>query len=195
MKLTVLGMDPSLNNWGLAVGTYDLASKQLDILELQVTQPDIPEGKQVRNNSKDLARAEQLSLAVRAICHDYAIQATFVEVPTGSQTARAMASYGVCVGILGDLRATGYPFYEVTPLEVKKVATGRTTATKREMIQWAYDQHPSAPWPFQTKKGVTTIIESKAEHMADAVAAIHAGIRLPQFQQLLTMMGTPTTIL
>lgn len=194
MKLTLLGMDPSLNNWGLAIGTYDVTTKQLDVYELCVTQPVIPEGKQVRNNSKDLARAEQLALAVREILRNDAPHATFVEVPIGSQSARAMASYGVCVGVLGGLRATGYPFYEVTPNEVKKVATGRTTATKREMIQWAYDQHPSAPWPFQTKKGVTTIIESKAEHMADAVAAIHAGVRLPQFQQLLAMMGTPTPI-
>lgn len=195
MKLTLLGMDPSLNNWGLAIGTYDVTTKQLDVYELRVTQPDIPEGKQVRNNSKDLARAEQLALAAQKIHQTYRPQVTFVEVPIGSQSARAMASYGVCVGVLGTLRATGHPFYEVTPSEVKKVATGRTNATKREMIQWAYDQHPSAPWPFQTKKGVTTIIESKAEHMADAVAAIHAGIRLPQFQQLLAMMGTPTTIL
>ena len=191
MKLRVLGMDPSLNNWGLAAGTYDMASRQLEVFELLVTQPDIPEGKQVRNNSKDLARAEQLALAVREIHQGCTPHVTFVEVPIGSQSARAMASYGVCVGVLGGLRATGYPFYEVTPSEVKRVATGRTTATKREMIQWAYDQHPSAPWPFQTKKGVTTIIESKAEHMADAVAAIHAGVQLPQFRQLLTMMGAP----
>ena len=191
MKLRVLGMDPSLNNWGLAVGTFDLVTEQLDILELRVIQPDIPEGKQVRNNSKDLARAEQLAQAVHEILHGAIPHATFVEVPIGSQSARAMASYGVCVGILGDLRATGYPFYEVTPNEVKKVATGRTNATKREMIQWAYDQHPDAPWPFQTKKGVTTIVESKAEHMADAVAAIHAGVQLPQFRQLLAMMDAP----
>lgn len=195
MKLHVLGMDPSLSNWGLAVGTFDLVTEQLDILELRVTQPGIPEGKQVRNNSKDLVRAEQLAQAVEDIRREYPIQVSFVEVPIGSQSARAMASYGVCVGVLGTLRATGHPFYEVTPNEVKKVATGRTTATKREMIQWAYDQHPDAPWPFQTKKGVTTIIESKAEHMADAVAAIYAGIRLPQFQQLLTLMGTPATLL
>lgn len=194
MKLRVLGMDPSLNNWGLAVGTFDLVTEQLDILELRVIQPDIPEGKQVRNNSKDLARAEQLAKGVADIRTEYAINVAFAEVPIGSQSARAMASYGVCVGVLGSLRASRQPFYEMTPNEVKKVATGRTNATKREMIQWAYDQHPDAPWPFQTKKGVTTIIESKAEHMADAVAAIHAGVQLPQFRQLLTMMDTHTPI-
>lgn len=47
-----------------------------------------------------------------------------------------MASYGICVGVLGALRATGIPFFEVTPLKVKMASAGKKTATKLEMIQW-----------------------------------------------------------
>lgn len=194
MKLVVLGMDPSLSNWGLARGLYDIDTGEIRIQRVGVVQPTLLEGKQVRNNSKDLHRAEQLAAGIQS-AYQFQIQATFVEVPVGSQSARAMASYGVCVGLLGGLRAQGHPFYEVTPSEVKKVATGRTTATKREMIQWAYDMHPDAGWPFQTKKGKTTIVESKAEHMADAVAAIHAGVQTPMFQQMRNAMRTHNLIL
>lgn len=186
MKLKVGGFDPSLRNWGIATGTYDTRNGKLSIETLDVIQPVKHAGKQVRKNSQDLACAQQLAQGALDTFKQ-GLQATFVEVPVGSQSARAMASYGVCVGVLGAFRAIGMPFYEITPTEVKKVATGRSTATKREMIQWACDQHPEAPWPFQTKKGVTTIVESTAEHMADAVAAIHAGIQSAEFQRYLAL--------
>ena len=115
-------------------------------------------------------------------------QAIFVEVPHGSQSARAMASYGVCIGVLGALRAMGIPFFEVNATEVKMAAVGNKTATKDEMIAWARLVHPEAPWPTYTQKGVEYVSEAKAEHMADATAAIYAGVRTPAFQQLLPIL-------
>jgi hypothetical protein len=38
------------------------------------------------------------------------------------------------------------------------------------------------------RKGILRIIESKAEHMADATAAIYAGVRTTTFQQLLPLL-------
>ena len=90
--------------------------------------------------------------------------------------SRAMASYGICVGVLGALRATGIPFFEVTPNEVKLAAVGSKVATKDTMINWAKHQHPEANWPKAA---------SKAEHMADATAAIYAGLRTNEFKQLI----------
>ena len=103
-----------------------------------------------------------------------------------------MASYGICVGVLGALRASGIPFFEVTPTEVKLVSVGIKTATKDQMISWAVDKHPEANWPIQTVKGSPRIITSKAEHMADAVATIYAGMVSNTFQQLLSMMAAQT---
>ncbi len=183
--LRVLGFDPSLNNWGIAAGLLDLDTRGITINYLAVTKPVLPKGKQVRQNSKDLEAAHQLAEKALATIPD--AQAIFVEVPVGSQSARAMASYGICIGILGALRAQGIPFFEVTPTEVKLAAVGDKKATKRQMIDWAVAEHPSAPWPYYKKNGQQLITESSAEHMADACAAIKAGIELAEFQRLLQM--------
>lgn len=178
----VVGLDPSLNNWGVAKGVYDPDANHLDVQSLSVCSPIIPKGKQVRQNSKDLVAAHQLAHHVLEVIRG--VQLVFVEVPVGSQSARAMASYGVCVGILGSLRAQGISFFEVTPLEVKMATVGSKTATKLEMIDWATGLYPDAPWPTQKKNGVSRIVQGKAEHMADAIGAIKAGVQLESFKQL-----------
>ena len=186
--IKVVGQDPSLRNWGLAVGTLNLETKQLKIDYLSLTNPVLPTGKQVRQNSSDLESALQL---YKGAC-DAAVgaHAVFVEVPVGSQSARAMASYGICVGVLGALRANGIPFFEVTPTEVKLAAVGNKTATKQDMIKWAMAKHPEANWPTYKQNGSTMVSEAKAEHMADAVAAIYAGLSCNSFKQMLPFLGS-----
>lgn len=185
--IRVVGQDPSLRNWGLAIGTYCLETKQLQIDSLGLTNPVLPKGKQVRQNSSDLESGYQLYKGAAAAAED--AQAVFVEVPVGSQSARAMASYGICVGVLGALRANGIPFFEVTPTEVKLAAVGIKTATKEQMIQWAMAKHPEAAWPTYKRGGVTLVSEAQAEHQADAVAAIYAGLRSNAFQQWLPLLA------
>ena len=185
--LSVVGFDPSLRNWGIAKGVLIPSQKmQLRIDWLDVIQPVLPTGKQVRQNSVDLESAKQLCEgAWKAAQGAHAI---FVEVPVGSQSARAMASYGICVGVLGALRTSGVPFFEVTPTEVKLASAGKKTATKAEMIEWGVKQHPEAQWPTYLSNGTMKISEAKAEHMADAIAAIYAGIACNSFQQMLSFM-------
>lgn len=181
--IKVVGQDPSLRNWGLAVGHLDVDTHKLEISFLTLTNPELSKGKQVRQNSNDLESAFQLykeASEVSAGAH-----AVFVEVPVGSQSARAMASYGICVGVLGALRANGIPFFEVTPTEVKLASVGNKTATKQEMIQWAMKKHPEANWPIYRQHGKDMVSEAKAEHMADAIAAIYAGLSCNAFKQVL----------
>ena len=183
MKIQVCGHDPSLRNWGISKGYYDTDTKELVIYQVDVIQPVLPTGKQVRQNSLDLESAEQLYRgAMDAI---KGAQAVFVEVPVGSQSARAMASYGICVGILGAIRATEVPFFEVTPTEVKVAAVGYKNATKADMINWATSKHPEANWPTYMEHGKLRISEAKAEHMADATAAIYAVLACNSFKQVL----------
>lgn len=189
--LKVVGMDPSLRNWGLAVGYYDLASHELEVRVVHVINPVLPTGKQVRQNSLDLESAAQLYRG--AALHLSQAHAVFVEVPVGSQSARAMASYGICAGVLGAMRANDIPFFELTPTEIKLAGPGKKTATKQEMICWAMATHPEANWPTYKRGGITEVSEAKAEHMADAVAAIHAGLAGKEFQQLLSMMTAKAT--
>lgn len=186
MLLKVVGLDPSLRNWGIATGVYDTESKLVAIHSLEVVNPVLPTGKQVRQNSIDLESACQLYReTLKSVAQANAV---FAEVPVGSQSARAMASYGVCVGVLGALRAAGNPFFEVTATEVKMAGPGKKTATKSEMIEWAVTKHPAAPWPRYKSNGEALISEAKAEHMADAVAAIYAGIATQQFQSMLSLI-------
>ena len=185
--IRVVGFDPSLRNWGIAKGTLVPGQvPHIYIEEVDVINPELPTGKQVRQNSLDLESAKQLCAAALSAAKD--AQAIFVEVPVGSQSARAAASYGICVGVLGALRATGIPFFEVTPTEVKMASAGKKTATKLEMIQWAMDQHPEANWPVYKQKGELKVSEAKAEHMADAVGSIYAGMACNSFQQMLPFM-------
>lgn len=185
--IRVVGFDPSLRNWGISRGTFfpGLVSR-IHIDEVGVISPVLPTGKQVRQNSLDLESAKQLCKA--ALDAAEGAQAIFVEVPIGSQSARAMASYGICVGILGALRASGIPFFEVTPAEVKRASVGKKTATKADMIAWAVSKHPEANWPTYKQNGEVLISEAKAEHMADATAAIYAGLACNSFQQMLPFM-------
>lgn len=185
--LKVVGMDPSLRNWGLAMGTYELEIGKLTINKLCLTNPVLPTGKQVRQNSCDLEAALQLYRG--AVAFATGAQAVFVEVPVGSQSARAMASYGICCGVLGALRANNIPFFEVTPTEVKLAGPGIKTATKQEMISWAMANHPEAHWPTYMQNGERQVSEAKAEHLADAVAAIYAGIQLNAFKQMLPFLA------
>lgn len=185
--LKFVGLDPSLRNWGLAIGSFSLETRKLQIHDLAVTCPELSKGKQVRQNSLDLESAYQLYKA--AVAAAEGAHAVFVEVPVGSQSARAMASYGICVGVLGALRANGVPFFEVTPNEVKLAGPGDKAASKKTMIEWAMAAHPEASWPTYKQNGVLCISEAKAEHQADAVAAIYAGISCNAFKQMLPFMA------
>jgi Holliday junction resolvasome RuvABC endonuclease subunit len=185
--IRLVGQDPSLRNWGIAVGTYWLDTQQLFIESVHVTNPVLSSHKQVRQNSLDLESAAQLYRHAAAMAKD--AQAVFIEVPIGSQSARAMASYGVCVGVLGALRESGIPFFELTPTEVKLAGPGSKTASKQDMIRWATKTHPEANWPTYLHNGEERISEAKAEHMADAVAAIHAGLACTSFRQILPLLA------
>ena len=186
-KLKFVGCDPSLRNWGLALATFDTATQTLTVNELVLTCPDLPKGKQVRQNSLDIESASQLYESTIAAVSG--ADAVFVEVPVGSQSARAMASYGICVGVLGALRANSVPFFEVTPSEVKLAGAGSKTATKQEMIAWAMSKHPEANWPTYKQNGKSLVSEAKAEHQADAVATIYAGMTCNSFKQMLPFMA------
>lgn len=183
MKITVLGMDPAMRNWGLAQATLDLDTGVLDTPNLQVVCPKDAEGKQVRQNSSDLHLCHQLAEVVLPLARK--AQVIFVEVPVGSQSARAMASYGFCVGVLGAVRAEGIPLIEVTALEVKKALADKKDATKVEMINAALAIYPDANWPSHNG----AISATKAEHVADAIGAIHAGVQTQMFQNLMRLFA------
>ncbi len=188
MKIQVVGFDPSFRHWGIAIAMLDLTTGFLDTPTLQIVEPVEPTGKQVRQNSIDLAIASQL--AVSAIHYANLAKVIFVECPVGSQSAAAMKAYGVCVGILGSVMSQGVPLVEVTALEVKKALANNANATKAQMITAATKLYPEASWPRHEQNGAKYKkgeLHSKCEHAADAIGAIHAGVNTPMFQNLLRL--------
>lgn len=188
MIIPVVGLDPSLTHWGISEGDLDLTTGYLTPTKLTVVEPEKLVGKQVRVNSNDMHCAEQLAAAVIPPCQKAKI--VFVECPVGSQSARAMASYGVCVGILGAVRSLDIPLIEVTAGAVKQALTGSKNATKQQMIDAGVRLYPEASWPRyeQGGKGFKKgDIHSKAEHVADGLGAIHAGVHTPEFKNLLRL--------
>jgi Holliday junction resolvasome RuvABC endonuclease subunit len=180
VKIPVVGFDPSLTHWGIAQAELDLITGELTTPHLKILEPDRIKIKSVRQNSKDLHEARQLAAAVF-----HAVQgakAIFVEVPHGTQSARAMASYGVCIGILGSLLSQGVQLIEVSATEVKLAFVGKSTASKKEMIAEAVKLYPKANFPCHNGK-----LTLATEHVADAIAAIHAGVNTPLFQNLMKL--------
>ena len=183
MKLKLVGLDLSLRNFGYAIASYDVLTEKLTIVDLVLveTKPaDKKTKKVIRQNFIDLEAARDQYLGmIQNIPEDSAF--VIAEVPVGSQNARSMLSCGLCIGILGSCNK---PLIPVTPTEVKKAGHGAASATKEEMIEWAVAKHPEAPW-LRVKS--TGAVLGKNEHLADAVAAIYAGMQTPTLQAALAM--------
>jgi hypothetical protein len=185
-KIDIVGIDISLRNLGVSKGTIDLLTGEISINDLVLTETkagDKKTAKVVRKNSEDLERAIDLREALHKQCEGAKL--AFVEIPVGSQSARAMASYGICIGVLA---SCPIPIVQVTPTEVKLAGAGHKTATKDEMIEWAVAKYPKAPWLKVKRKGKVEIV-AKNEHLADAIAAIHAGVLTDQFRQVASLMS------
>jgi Holliday junction resolvasome RuvABC endonuclease subunit len=182
VMIKIVGIDISLNNIGICKAVIKDNRVKIDDLSLiQPPKADSQSKKQVRKNSDDLRRARWLQENLMLAIEDCQIIA--VEMPFGSQSARAMASYGICVGVLASVKK---PMIEVTPAEVKLAGFGIRTATKQEMIAWATDKHPEANWKMRMLKG-KKVLTSDNEHMADATAAIYAGMKTEQFKTAIAM--------
>lgn len=179
--ISVIGIDPSLNNFGIAKASVNIFSLEYVITDLSLYKSENEAGKVVRKNSDDLRRAKTLFDGMVEACRGATL--AIAEVPVGSQSARAMASYGICVGVLS---ACPIPLIEVTPFEVKLAATGHKYAAKEEMIEAAMNKFPSAPWLLRKVKGKMEPVAAN-EHLADAVWSIEAGLKTQQFKQAVAM--------
>lgn len=186
--IRVCGIDPSLRAMGLAKGTLDLATGELEITELRLVETEKESGKAIRVNSDDLRRCSILTEALHAWLPGSHV--AFAEIPSGAQSAAAAKALGMAtailagVGIVGDFKGR---LIQVTASEVKKLATGSKVASKEEMIAAAFDSWPDAPWLTRKIKGNIEPL-AKNEHLADASWAINAGIQTDQFKSLIQLL-------
>ena len=184
MIFGAIGIDMAFANMGLSHVLID--GKTITIRTLRLVTTEAETTKVVRKSSDGLRRAIELRQALIQFCHDCPAQFAFVEVPTGSQSASAARALGIAVGVLA---SCPLPIIEVSPMEVKEAVTGnrKIKATKGDVIAWATKQWPDAPWI----KNHGRIIKAN-EHLADAMAAVVAGIKTPEFQRTLTLMNHAT---
>lgn len=180
MIISVAGHDPSLTHWGTAIGQLCLVAGTLTDVKVDMAITAKGKDKQVRTNSDDLRRCQDLASHAFGVAEQ--VKVSFAECPVGSQSASAMKSCGVSHGIVGSLRAKGHIVIEVQAKASKKALTGNPNATKAEMIEAAMRLYPDAGWKYHRGK-----LTSDNEHMADAIAAIHAGVLTPEFEQLMTL--------
>lgn len=176
--IKVIGVDPALRNFGFASATLDMDTMEFDVQSVSLVKTEAAKTKTTRKNSDDLERCRQQYLGLKQAEKGATI--AFVEMPVGSQSARAMMSYGACMALVA---ALDIPVIQLTPKEVKVAALDDQNATKREMINWAFNLFPNAGW--LTSRG--RLIDDN-EHMADAVGAINAGVVNTEFLAIVAMM-------
>lgn len=174
--MRILAFDPALSNLGIAKFDYDPVADKLSLLRLRLVQTEASKEKITRKSSDDLERAKMLAVALKEEAEDCDI--AIAEVPIGSQSARAMASYGMSVMLIA---MCPLPVVPVTPKEAKMASVGVATATKHEMIEWAMRQYPDGSWVVKPYKGKPKPVDDM-EHLADACAIARAGIKTDQFK-------------
>lgn len=187
--IKVVGIDPAFANIGVCCGflvpTDGSFKLNIHSLHLIQTEADKAGKKVVRKNSDDLRRAQQASRQLRQIISDFQPTMTFAEVPTGAQSARAAWALGIAVGVLAGVDGA---LVQVLPREVKE-AVGERHAGKEEIIEWAIKNHPDADWYMRNSGGKRVSVNSKNEHLADAVAAIYAGLLTDDFKRSAAMLS------
>lgn len=157
-SMKILAFDPSLSNWGYSIATY--TNNQLDILDYGIVQTK-PSKTKDRQNIKDYLRCQHLYSHLLPLVKD--IDRIVVELPTGSQSSRAMVSYATCIAITACLSHANPNVHIVTPNQVKRIV-GSSTASKDDVIDWVKHKHPNLNLPSKTK----------AEHICDSIVAIYA---------------------
>lgn len=169
--MKILGVDPSLVNTGVILLDDITGNWEVTDMELIVTKASQLKG--VRKNYDDYSRARELWDALTPwIDRADWLAIEIPQIAGANVQARSMWASGIALGTLATIKK---PMKWLTPKEVKE-AIGNATASKTEMAEWAYKTHPNAPWPKRKFKGEMVPLENN-HHLADALAAAHAGIK------------------
>jgi hypothetical protein len=201
VRVRAVGVDAAFANMGFARVTITqyLGALTIECDGLALVSTEGEDKKVVRRSSDRLRRAQELRAALASACEGAAF--AFVEVPTGG-TIGASAAFGLGIAV-GVLASCPVPIIEVSPMEVKAAVAGRRVkkgASKSEVIAWAAGRWPDAPW-LRAKaaargKGGAALPKGRLladnEHLADALAAVAAGVDTPEFRRLLALSAVHT---
>jgi len=170
-----LSIDSSLANTGVAWGEY--SEGVFFNLFLGMTSTEKTKNKSVRASSDTIERCSQIYGFIQEVLNVAKPDVIFVETPSGSQNSSAAKSYGIVCMLIATLSPSPI---QVTPIEVKQATVGKKTASKQEMIDWAYAMHPEAiGWELRNGSPL-----KKMEHVSDAIAIAYAGIKTDEFKRI-----------
>lgn len=184
MKIQVTGFDPAGKNFGTATCMVDVDTLSVEVVGLSLIKTKSEKLQGVRKVSDDIRRNKEILAGMHQSCRGSVFAIS--EIPyfnPSSYPAALWNAGGVCMA----LAACTIPLIEVTPQEVKFAATGFRSGDKQEMIDWAVKTYPDAPW-ITVKRAGKPSLTADNEHLADAVAAVHAGLRTAQFATVLQML-------
>jgi len=184
--MIVISIDPSMSNTALIAFRYDPVARTAVAIDSITLRTEKTSSKQVRASSDLIQRCGHLYAEAHAFIRKHAPDLVFAETPSGSQSASGMKNYGVSCFLLSTL--TPKPI-EVTPHEVKIATVGKKTATKVEMIDWAFSRHPEINWKLTPAKRPQVTTE---EHLADAVGVLYAGLRTAEFSRAVAVLANAT---
>ena len=168
--MIVIGFDPSMCNWGYAVANVTDKVTPIALGVITVT------GEGRSTTEQYINHAAKLFAGVIDVLSKYSIKTIIAETPTGSQSFASAKSYALVNGLLGVLTTQGFNVILVKPNDLKNTV-GNRTATKVDMVNWVIQKYPNIALPKHNGK----VVLSQAEHMCDALIAIHTAINLNLF--------------
>lgn len=180
--MRILGVDPSLANWGMVICDYALDDEGNPYITLKAAttintrsavaitsramtkrlrKQTIPEKIVKRTVSKymdNLDRAKTLETNYKE--WESLVDVVVAEVPHGAQSYISALSQGICIGIIS---STSKPLIPISAYDVKSVL-GSKTVSKQEIFDWVQKKHPGV-----IDKRITI-----GNHQADAVIGVYA---------------------
>lgn len=181
-EIKIIGIDPSLRNTGLAAMQFNIKTGKGQLLDLKMAYT-YPQKEKRGKNLHDLNSIKSILETIESFFEHHKPDLVCAELPLGSKSSQAMLGLGVSTAVLATVKQ---PIILVSPFAVKKVVTtDKRKVEKSDVIDWATSRHPEGNWFIRRVKG-NMVFQAKNEHIADAVAAIYAGLASKQFEEFIT---------
>ncbi len=171
------GLDPSLTSFGMAKGLLDLKTGDFEPTGWDIVRTAKGKSGKKYVNEDDYQRAIALVEGSHKFLADCDVLA--VELPSsGSKSAAGMKSNAICTAVLASLHIANRlrPVFIIRAQDAKEIVTGDRNATKAKMIAWMREEFSDE---IDLPKPACV-----AEHIADAFAAIYAGVQTDAFKLL-----------
>ena len=159
----ILGIDGGLAHLGFAVASCPAGAKPMVLSGGVIETTKCSIGTAAADNVR---RARELALALEAVVAEWRPARIVAEAMSHPRNSRAAAMLSMSWGVIAAIAERhSIPVDVKGPMALKRAMTGNQTASKDEMIAAVREQYPEVQWPAR---------RDLHEHLADAVAAIHA---------------------